>query len=47
MSAVLKKDFDNTKRIERPEEVLARRRKERQQQNQWYKRWWRAVRGEQ
>ena len=38
-------DFDNTKRIERPEEVLERRRKERQRQNVWYRRWWRAVVG--
>jgi hypothetical protein len=46
MSAILKQDFDNTKRIKRPEEVLARRHKEREQQNRWYKRWWRGFRGE-
>ncbi|KAG7370668.1 hypothetical protein IV203_019238 [Nitzschia inconspicua] len=46
MSAVyLKQDFDNTKRIERPDEVLARRRKEREERNRWYRRWWRAIRG--
>jgi hypothetical protein len=46
MSAVLKQDFDNTKRIERPEEILARRRKNREQQNRWYKRWWRSILGQ-
>merc|ERR1712071_292099 len=35
----LKKDFDNTKRIERPEEVLERRRIEREKRNKWYNRW--------
>jgi hypothetical protein len=45
MTAVLKQDFDNTKRIERPEEVLARRRREREERNRWYRRWWRAIRG--
>ena len=40
------KDFDNTKRIERPEEILARRRKEREARNAWYKRWWRSIRGQ-
>jgi hypothetical protein len=47
MSTVLKEqEFDNTKRIERPEEVLARRRREREERNRWYKRWWRAIRGQ-
>ena len=36
-------DFDNTKRIERPEEVLERRRQERESRNKWYKRTWRWV----
>ena len=43
----LKKDFDNTKRIERPEEVLARRQKEREARNSWYRRlgrWWAGER---
>ena len=38
-------DFDNTKRIERPEDVLARRKKEREDRNRWYKRTWRWVTG--
>jgi hypothetical protein len=36
-------DFDNTKRIERPEEILERRKKEREERNRWYKRTWRWV----
>ena len=41
------RDFDNTKRIERPEEVLERRRKEREARNVWYKRWYRRfIKGE-
>lgn len=36
-------DFDNTKRIERPEEILERRKKEREDRNRWYKRTWRWV----
>ncbi len=47
LSKVMKEDFDNTKRIERPEEVLARRRKERQSRNVWYRRWWRNITGQQ
>jgi len=41
----LRKDFDNTKRIERPEEVLARRKREREIRNKWHRRlgrWWRG-----
>lgn len=34
-------EFDNTKRIERPEEILERRKKEREDRNRWYKRSWR------
>ena len=34
-------EFDNTKRIERPEEILERRKKEREDRNKWYKRTWR------
>jgi hypothetical protein len=36
-------DFDNTKRIERPEEILERRKREREERNRWYKRTWRWV----
>ena len=35
-----KNDLDNTKRIERPEDVLARRKKQREMRNRWYKRSW-------
>merc|ERR1712071_190428 len=41
----MKEDFDNTKRIERPEDVLARRKKERDERSRWRKRvgrWWRG-----
>jgi len=36
-------DFDNTKRIERPEDVLERRQRERESRNKWYNRAWRYV----
>jgi len=42
----VKEDFDNTKRIERPDEVLARRRKEREARSVWYKRMWRGFTGQ-
>jgi len=41
LNHIIEDDFDNTKRIERPEEVLARRRKEREARNVWYKQIWR------
>jgi len=47
LNKMMKQDFDNTRRIERPEEVLARRRKEREQQNVWYRRIWRNITGRQ
>jgi hypothetical protein len=47
LNQMMKQDFDNTKRIERPEEVLARRRKERERKNVWYRRWWRSITGQQ
>jgi hypothetical protein len=43
---VVSEDFDNTKRIERPDEVLARRRKARESRSVWYNRWWRSIRGQ-
>jgi hypothetical protein len=46
LNRVVSQDFDNTKRIERPEEVLARRRKEREARNAWYRRYWRYLRGQ-
>ena len=36
-------DFDNTRRIERPEEILERRRRERAARNTWYRRSWRWI----
>mmetsp|Transcript_13246 Transcript_13246/g.32189 ORF Transcript_13246/g.32189 Transcript_13246/m.32189 type:complete len:156 (-) Transcript_13246:1021-1488(-) len=39
-------EFDNTKRIERPEEILERRQKEREDRNRWHKRGWRWVTGQ-
>ncbi len=47
LNKIMKEDFDNTKRIERPEEVLARRRKEREVRNVWYRRLWRNITGQQ
>lgn len=43
INKIRKTDFDNTKRIERPEEILERRKKEREMRNVWYKRAWRTV----
>ena len=39
-------DFDNTKRIERPDEILERRRREREARNVWYRRWGRWITGQ-
>lgn len=47
LNKITSKDFDNTRRIERPEEILERRRKERQARNVWYKRWGRWITGQQ
>lgn len=38
-----KQDLDNTKRIQRPEEILERRKKEREERNKWHKRAWRWI----
>ena len=46
MNHIIGQDFDNTKRIERQDEILARRRKERESRNVWYKRWWRSIRNQ-
>ena len=43
---IVPRNFDNTKRIERPEEILERRRLERAQRNKWYKRTWRYITGQ-
>lgn len=39
-------EFDNTKRIERPEEILERRREEREDRNRWHRRSWRFITGQ-
>ena len=46
LSQIVRNDYDNTKRIQRPEEVLEQRRLERQRRNVWYRRWYRAVTGQ-
>ncbi|GFH56642.1 hypothetical protein CTEN210_13118 [Chaetoceros tenuissimus] len=43
ISKIRKTDFDNTRRIERPEEILERRKQERERRNRWYNRAWRFV----
>lgn len=43
INKIRKTDFDNTRRIERPEEILERRKKERERRNVWYRRAWRAL----
>uniref|UniRef100_A0A7S2XN31 Transmembrane protein n=1 Tax=Attheya septentrionalis TaxID=420275 RepID=A0A7S2XN31_9STRA len=42
----MKEPFDNTKRIERPEEILERRRGERDRRNVWYRRFGRWIIGQ-
>lgn len=42
---IIPREFDNTKRIERPEEILERRKMEREKRNKWYKRTWRYLTG--
>jgi hypothetical protein len=43
LNKIKKTDFDNTKRIERPEEILERRRREREARNVWYRQWGRWL----
>jgi hypothetical protein len=40
---IVQQDFDNTKRIQRPHEILEERRKLREQRNVWYRRLWRYI----
>jgi hypothetical protein len=47
LNKIISSDYDNTKRIKRPEEVLEERRLERQKRNVWYRRWYRAMTGSQ
>jgi len=46
LNKIVSQDFDNTKRIKRPEEILEERRKERQRRNAWHRRAWRAIVGD-
>jgi hypothetical protein len=46
LNKIVQSDYDNTKRIQRPEEVLEQRRLERQKRNVWYRRWYRAISGQ-
>lgn len=43
INKIRKSDFDNTKRIERPEDILERRKRQRESYNKWYKRAWRKI----
>mmetsp|Transcript_11492 Transcript_11492/g.16513 ORF Transcript_11492/g.16513 Transcript_11492/m.16513 type:complete len:123 (-) Transcript_11492:189-557(-) len=45
MQKAMEVDFDNTKRIERPDEILERRKKEREAKNRWYRRLGRWIQG--
>jgi len=43
LNKIVEADFDNTKRIKRPEEILEERRKERERRNAWHRRLYRWV----
>jgi hypothetical protein len=45
LGKIVSEDFDNTKRIKRPHEILEERRKERERRNAWHRRAWRFVAG--
>ena len=45
LNKIVANDFDNTKRIKRPHEVLEERRKERERRNAWHRRAYRAIFG--
>jgi hypothetical protein len=47
LGKIVATDFDNTKRIKRPNEILEERRLERERRNAWHRRAWRAVTGSQ
>ncbi|KAL7556754.1 hypothetical protein ACA910_008088 [Epithemia clementina (nom. ined.)] len=46
LNKIVQSDFDNTKRIKRPHEVLEERRLEREKRNAWHRRLYRAIFGE-
>jgi hypothetical protein len=45
LGKIVETDFDNTKRIKRPNEILEERRLDRERRNAWHRRAWRAVTG--
>lgn len=45
LNKIVEQDFDNTKRIKRPHEVLEERRRERERRNAWHRRLYRSVFG--
>jgi hypothetical protein len=45
LGTIVNQDFDNTKRIKRPHEILEERKKERARRNAWHRRAYRAVFG--
>lgn len=45
LNKIIATDFDNTKRIKRPEEILEERRLERINRNKWYNRLYRSIIG--
>ena len=46
LNKIVASDYDNTKRIKRPHEILEERRLEREQRNVWYRRIYRTIFGE-
>jgi len=46
LNKIVDQDFDNTKRIQRPEEILQQRREERAKRNAWHRRLYRGLFGE-
>jgi hypothetical protein len=46
LAKIVQQDFDNTKRIKRPQEILEERKRERQRRNAWHRRAYRAVFGD-
>ena len=46
LNKIVASDFDNTKRIKRPHEILEERRLERERRNAWHRRWYRSIFGE-
>jgi hypothetical protein len=43
---IVAQDFDNTKRIKRPDEILQERKQERRERNAWHRLTYRAVFGD-